>query len=66
MSNPHDEGWALCDAQPELIVAAVWHVAAKHYVKREDQTEFVNGYINRRRQMDERRREEKDDDDHAA
>lgn len=60
MSNAEDEGWTLFKEQPELLVAAVWHVAAKHYQDRYDQMEFVNGYINARRQQDEHRREKQE------
>jgi hypothetical protein len=52
-----DEGRAYCEAQPDLIVAAVWAEAQRHYQNREQQMEFVNGYISERRRMDEHRRE---------
>ena len=61
MNDPNSEGWALFKAQPELLVAAVWHVAAKHYPDRYDQMDFVNGYIDARRRADERRRDEVED-----
>lgn len=58
MADAESEGWALFRAQPELLLAAVWHVAAKHFPDRYDQIEFVNGYVNARRQYDEKRRED--------
>ena len=61
MANAEDEGWALFRAQPELLVAAVWHEAAKHYPSIDDQREFVNGYINARRRADEKRKEDSDE-----
>jgi hypothetical protein len=57
LKHPRDEGVAYCEAQPNLIVAAVWSEAQIHYAKREDQVEFVNGYIDARRRMDENRRD---------
>lgn len=51
------EGELLFKDEPELLVAEVWHRAAKLYQSRESQTEFVNGYINARRRYDERQSE---------
>ena len=58
--NAEDEGYALFKAEPELLVAAVWHVAAKQFPEREDQFNFVNAYITARRRADERRREDRE------
>lgn len=60
-SDAEDAGWEFFKKDPELLVAAVWHVAAKQYPERDDQMEFVNGYINARRRADERRREDQSD-----
>jgi hypothetical protein len=54
------QGKLYCEAQPDLIVAAVWAEAQRHYQNRERQMEFVNGYISERRRMDENRSEETD------
>lgn len=53
MSDARDQGRAYCAAQPNLIVGAVWAEAQIHFPSREEQMEFVNGYIDERRRMDE-------------
>ena len=60
MSDAADQGHALFEREPELLVAAVWHVAAKHYPDRETQMEFVNAYITARRRRDEYRKEKEE------
>ena len=55
-----EQGAALFENEPELLVAAVWHVAAKHYSDRDTQMEFVNAYITARRHHDEYRREKEE------
>ena len=60
MVNASDEGWALFRAQPELLAAAVWREAAKHYPDIHTQREFVNAYIEARRKADERRRDDQE------
>ena len=57
------EGELLFKDEPELLVAEVWHRAAKLYQSRDSQMEFVNGYINARRRSDERRTEKNSADE---
>lgn len=59
MSEAAEKGKEFCENQPNLIVAAVWAEAQRHFVSRQDQVQFVNGYIDERRKMDEQRPEEK-------
>ena len=60
MSDVVDQAVALFEREPELLVAAVWHVAAKHYQDRETQMDFVNAYITARKRRDEYRREKEE------
>jgi hypothetical protein len=56
-----EQGAVLFEAQPELLAAAVWHEAAKHYKEIDAQREFVNAYISARLRRDEYRREKEDE-----
>lgn len=52
-----EQGAALFEAAPELLAAAVWREAAKHFPDIDTQREFVNAYISARRRYDEFRQE---------
>ena len=56
-----EQGAALFEAQPELLAAAVWREAAKHYSDIDTQREFVNAYIAARLRRDEYHREKSED-----
>jgi len=56
-----EQGAALFVEQPELLLAAVWHVAAKQFPDdRDTQREFVNAYSAARTRRDEYRKEKRD------
>jgi len=52
-----EQGYALFEQQPELLAAAVWREATKHFSDIDTQREFVNAYIAARLRRDEHRRE---------
>lgn len=58
MTEAEEQGMEFFKTEPELLVAAVWHVAAKRFEPLDSQREFVNGYITARRRWDERQPEE--------
>ena len=53
-----EQGYALFEQQPELLAAAVWQHASKHFPDIDTQREFVNAYISARLRRDEHRREQ--------
>ena len=55
MTDAEEAGAEFFESEPELLVAAVWHVAAKRYADDLDtQRQFVNGYVTARRHRDEK------------
>jgi hypothetical protein len=52
MSEAFDAGSEYFKSDPELLLAAVWHVAAKQFPNFEDQKEFINGYTAARTRRD--------------
>ena len=60
MTDAEEQGAVFFVDEPELLVAAVWHVAAKRYPELDNQREFVNGYITARRHRDEYQQERKE------
>jgi hypothetical protein len=57
VSDAFDKGSDLFKSDPELLLAAVWHVAAKQYQNLDNQREFVNGYTAARTHRDAYHRE---------
>lgn len=60
MTEAEEKGMEFFETEPELLVAAVWHVAAKQYPELDIQREFVNGYITARRRRDEYQQEKRE------
>jgi len=44
-TDAFDAGADLFSGNPELLATEVWHIASRQYDTKDDQQEFVNGYI---------------------
>jgi hypothetical protein len=62
MSNAYDQGYELFKLDPSLTLLEIWRHAARLYVDREQQDEFVSSYVASRMRKDEFERKRHDEE----